>query len=61
MVSFMVAIVGRPVLAGRGIPTIVIAQRYKAGESIDSLVEDYGCERAEIEEAIRCELHLEAA
>ncbi len=52
---------GRPVLANRGIPTIVIAQRYKAGESIDSLVEDYGCERVEIEEAIRCELHLEAA
>ena len=52
---------GRPVLARRGIPTVVIAQRYKAGESIDSLVKDYGCEQVEIEEAIRCELHLKAA
>jgi uncharacterized protein (DUF433 family) len=52
---------GRPVLARRGIPTVVIAQRYKAGESMDSLVKDYGCEQVEIEEAIRCELHLKAA
>jgi uncharacterized protein (DUF433 family) len=52
---------GRPVLARRGIPTIVIAQRYKAGESMGSLMKDYGCEQIEIEEAIRCELHLEAA
>lgn len=52
---------GRPTLARRGIPTIVIAQRYKAGESIESLVEDYGCEPLEIQEAIRCELHLKAA
>jgi uncharacterized protein (DUF433 family) len=52
---------GRPVLARRGIPTVVVAQRYKAGESMDSLVKDYGCEQVEIEEAIRCELHLKAA
>jgi uncharacterized protein (DUF433 family) len=52
---------GRPVLARRGIPTVVIAQRYKAGESMDSLVKDYGCAQVEIEEAIRCELHLKAA
>jgi uncharacterized protein (DUF433 family) len=43
---------GRPVLVRRGIPTIVIAQRYKAGESIDSLVEDYDCERFEILECM---------
>ncbi len=52
---------GRPALVGRGIPTTVIAQRYKAGESITSLMRDYECDQAEIEEAIRCELHLEAA
>lgn len=51
---------GRPVLVGTGIPTAVIAERYKAGESIDDLVDDYGRERPEIEEAIRCEL-FEAA
>lgn len=52
---------GRPVLVRTGIPTAVIAERYKAGESIDELAEDYGRERLEIEEAVRCELALEAA
>jgi uncharacterized protein (DUF433 family) len=52
---------GRPVLIGTGIPTAVVAERYKAGESIDELAEDYGRSRKEIEEAIRCELWLEAA
>jgi len=52
---------GRPILAGTGIRTEIIAQRYKAGESIDELGQDYGRERLEIEEAIRCELALEAA
>ncbi len=52
---------GRPVLAGSGIPTAVIAERYKAGESIDELADDYGRERLAIEEAIRCELEETAA
>lgn len=52
---------GRPVLAGTGIPTAIVAERYKAGESIDELAEDYGRSRDDIEEAIRCELWLEAA
>jgi uncharacterized protein (DUF433 family) len=52
---------GRPVLAGIGISTGVIAERYKAGESVDELAKDYGCTRPEIEEALRCELRLEAA
>lgn len=52
---------GRPVLSGTGIPTFAIAERYKAGESVDELAEDYGRARLEIEEAIRCELALEAA
>ena len=52
---------GRPVLVGTGIPTAIVAERYKAGESIDELAEDYGRSRNEIEEAIRCELWLEAA
>jgi uncharacterized protein (DUF433 family) len=52
---------GRPVLAGTGIPTAVIAERYKAGESVDDLTKDYGRQRLEIEEAIRCELWTEAA
>jgi uncharacterized protein (DUF433 family) len=52
---------GRPILVGTGIPTAVVAERYKAGESVDELAEDYGRSRNEIEEAIRCELWLEAA
>jgi uncharacterized protein (DUF433 family) len=52
---------GRPVIAGSGIPTAVVAERYKAGESMDELADDYGRARLEIEEAIRCELVLDAA
>jgi uncharacterized protein (DUF433 family) len=52
---------GKPILAGTGVPTAVIAERYKAGESIDELASDYGRQRSEIEEAIRCELEVEAA
>lgn len=52
---------GRPVLVGTGIPTSVVAERYKAGESIDDLARDYGRERLEIEEALRCELDAAAA
>lgn len=47
---------GRPVLAAAGIPTAVIAQRYKAGESIQELAHDYERPQGEIEEAIRLEL-----
>lgn len=52
---------GRPVLAGTGIPTLVIADRYKAGESIADLARDYNRPEEEIEEAIRCELPLPTA
>jgi uncharacterized protein (DUF433 family) len=52
---------GRLVLVNTGIPTIEIAQRYKAGESIDNLASDYGRARLEIEDAIRCELQLASA
>ena len=51
---------GRPVLEGTGIPTEILAQRYKAGDSYDQLAEDYGRPKEEIEEAIRYEL-LKAA
>jgi uncharacterized protein (DUF433 family) len=52
---------GRPVLVGTGIPTAVIAERYKAGESIQALAEDYERSPRDIEEAIRCEFNLQAA
>ena len=52
---------GRAVISGTGITTELVAERFKAGESADELADDYGCARAQIEEAIRCELSLAAA
>jgi len=52
---------GRPILKDSRIATAVIAERYKAGESITALAEDYGCSHLEIEEGIRCELRLNTA
>jgi uncharacterized protein (DUF433 family) len=49
---------GRPVLDRLGVTTNVIAERYKAGDSIAKLLEEYGGEQADIEEAIRSELHV---
>ena len=51
---------GRPVIAGTGLATQVIAERYKAGESVRDLARDYQRKAAEIEEAIRCELQTAA-
>jgi uncharacterized protein (DUF433 family) len=47
---------GRPVLKMSAVPTAVIADRYKAGESIADLAEDYAEDPLNIEEAVRCEL-----
>ena len=51
---------GRPVIAGTGITTSTIAERYKAGESINELARDYERNHEEIEEVIRCELKAAA-
>ena len=51
---------GRPVIAGTGLATQLIAERYKAGESVNELARDYERGHAEIEEAIRCELQAAA-
>lgn len=51
---------GRPVIRGTGLATEVIAERYKAGESVRELARDYERKEAEIEEAIRCELKAAA-
>jgi uncharacterized protein (DUF433 family) len=52
---------GRPILVGTGIPTKILAERYKAGDSIDALAQDYGCTHLQVEEAIRCEMALSSA
>lgn len=46
---------GKPVLVGTGIPTAVIADRFKAGELISSIAYDYNRATAEIEQALRYE------
>lgn len=51
---------GRPVITGTGLATEVIAERFKAGESVSDLAKDYERKEAEIEEAIRCELKAAA-
>lgn len=46
---------GQPILAGTGIRTSALAQRFDAGETIPQLAEDYGRPSEQIEEAIRFE------
>jgi uncharacterized protein (DUF433 family) len=52
---------GRLVIAGTGIPTHIVAERYYAGDSIHDLADDYNCNHETIEEAIRCEIRPLAA
>jgi uncharacterized protein (DUF433 family) len=47
---------GRPVLIGRAVPTAVLADRFKAGDSIEDLAGDFEVTPSDIQEAIRCEL-----
>jgi uncharacterized protein (DUF433 family) len=46
---------GRPVVAGTGIPVSSIYERYRAGDSVADLAQDFRLEISAIEEAIRCE------
>jgi uncharacterized protein (DUF433 family) len=52
---------GRPVITGSQIPTVEVAERFKAGESVADLADDFRRPQEEIEEAVRIELDLEAA
>lgn len=51
---------GRPVLDGRGVRTEVIVERWRAGESIASLAEDYDLDSSMIEDILRSEQPLAA-
>jgi len=46
---------GRPIVVGTGVPTVMIWERYQAGDSIAELASDYRMDTGAIEEAIRCE------
>lgn len=52
---------GRPSITGSGIPTSIVAERFKAGELIEDLSHDYGRSLEEIQEAVRYELMRKAA
>jgi uncharacterized protein (DUF433 family) len=52
---------GKPVIAGTGISTAVIAGRFNARESISQLAEEYDRTEAEIEEAVRWESRQQSA
>jgi uncharacterized protein (DUF433 family)/transposase-like protein len=52
---------GRPVLIGRAVPTAILADRFKAGDSMEALSKDFEVSTSAIEEAIRCELDLRRA
>jgi len=47
---------GLPILMDSGVATSAVAERFKAGESMDELADDYGCSSLEVSEAIRFEL-----
>lgn len=51
---------GRPVVAGAFVRTEVVEQRFRAGDTIAEMAEDYGVPAATIEEALRFE-HRSAA
>lgn len=46
---------GRPCVNSRGVPTDVLLERWRAGDSISALADDYGLRLDEIEAALRYE------
>jgi uncharacterized protein (DUF433 family) len=52
---------GRPTIARNGVTTGVIAERFRAGESLGEIAEDYDLQPSEVEEAIRYESNFRAA
>lgn len=52
---------GRPMIRRTGITTSAVAERFKSGESIASLANDFNREPTEIEAAIRSELDFQLA
>ncbi len=47
---------GRPVIDGVGVRTLILAQRFKAGDSIDELAREFSAAPEAVQNAIRCEL-----
>ncbi len=51
---------GRPVISKVAVPTAIIVDRFRAGDSLAEMAGDYGVAEAEIEEALRFEQRLAA-
>ena len=47
---------GRPVIDGIGVRTLILAQRFKAGDSIDELAREFSAAPEAVQNALRCEL-----
>jgi uncharacterized protein (DUF433 family) len=47
---------GRPVVRGTHVPTVELASRFSAGETLESIAEDMGLETEQVQHAIRYEL-----
>lgn len=47
---------GRPVIAGSGVRTSVVARRIKGGEQVADVADDYLLDQSQVEEAVRYEL-----
>ncbi|EDX84765.1 conserved hypothetical protein [Synechococcus sp. PCC 7335] len=52
---------GRPVVVNTGIPANMIIDRFRAGESLESLADDYDLSRQQLEEILRFEMVLSKA
>ena len=52
---------GRPVLRGTGIPTEILAERFRGGDSVGSLAQDYKLSAIQVETALRWESCAAAA
>jgi uncharacterized protein (DUF433 family) len=52
---------GKPVIAGKGVPTGIIAELYNAGDSIDDIADEYDCTPLQIKAAIHFEPQYRAA
>jgi uncharacterized protein (DUF433 family) len=51
---------GRPIISKVAIPTAIIVDRFRAGDSLAEMAGDYGVAEADIEEALRFEQRLAA-
>lgn len=52
---------GKPVISGTGVPVKILTELYDAGDSLESIAEDYDCDVIQIEKAILFQSQLKVA